>query len=93
MPAAPAAETHGTALGSHTQHCLGAAGALLAGLSNGWVINYRKIKHVSPSTMQGWARRCLAGVLNGKSSHSQLWSPQHRTDMELMDWGQGRPQK
>jgi len=26
-------------------------------------------------------------------SHVQLWSPQHRKDMDLLDWVQRRPQK
>jgi len=28
-----------------------------------------------------------------KESCIQLWSPQHRTDMDLLEWGQRRPQK
>jgi len=28
-----------------------------------------------------------------RESCIQLWSPQHRTDLELLEWGQRRPQQ
>jgi len=36
---------------------------------------------------------CLTLVRTPRESCVQLWSPQHRTDMELLERGQRRPQK
>jgi len=36
---------------------------------------------------------CSAPVGSPWESSVQLWSPQHRTDMELLEQGQRRPQK
>ena len=36
---------------------------------------------------------CPAVVRPHQESCIQLWSPQHRTDLELLEWGQRRPQR
>jgi len=51
-----------------------------------------------PSSVASRAREgilplCSTLVRPHLESCVQLWSPQHRTDMDLLEWGQRRPQK
>jgi len=51
-----------------------------------------------PSSVASRAREgilplCSVLVRHPQESCIQLWSPQHRADMDLLEWGQKRPQK
>ena len=48
---------------------------------------------VASRLRQGILPLCSALVRPHLESCMQLWSPQHRTDMDLLEWVQKRPQK
>jgi len=48
---------------------------------------------VGSRSRQGILPLCSALVRHPRESCVQLWSPQHRTDMDLLEQGQRRPQQ
>jgi len=48
---------------------------------------------VASRAKEGILPLCSAPVRPHLKSCIQLWSPQHRKDMDLLEWGQRRPQK
>jgi len=48
---------------------------------------------VGSRSREGILPLCSAFVRPHLQSSVQLWSPQHRKDMELLEWVQRRPQK
>jgi len=49
--------------------------------------------NVASRAREGILSRCSALVRHPRESCIQLWSPQHRTDLDLLEWGQRRPHK
>jgi len=48
---------------------------------------------VGSRTREGIMPLCSALVRRPWESCIQLWSPQHSKDMDLLEWGQRRPQR
>jgi len=48
---------------------------------------------VASGSREGILPLCSTLVRPHLESCIQLWNPQHRKDMELLEWGQRRPQK
>jgi len=48
---------------------------------------------VGSRVREGFLPLCFTLVRPPQESYIQLWSPQHREDLELLEWGQRRPQQ
>jgi len=49
--------------------------------------------NVGSKAREGILPLCSTLVRPPRESCVQLWSPQHRTDLDLLEWGQRRPQQ